>query len=187
MIRDGETAWRIEAHAIVSADGRISRADGTMPPGLMVEADQVRFQDALDRAVLTVLGREGHERHPPRGRRRLVLTSRVDGVEGRGTVTFWNPEGASIAEALRVAAPEGGRVVNAGGSRVMTFCLPWTSAFDLAVATRCEIPGGRPCLTGCANLEQMTERLIGAGLYLTRSHTLDEVERVVLHCFERGG
>ena len=166
MIERRGVRWRLVTHAIVSREGRIADADGAMPPCLRVEEDQKRFQAALGRAVLTILGREGHERHPPRGRRRLVLTSRVDALAPDGDAVLWNPRGISLADALEAAAPEGGEVVNAGGTRAMTRLLPHTSRFELAIAHRCSIPGGRPCLEGATDVDAIIASLEEAGLAL---------------------
>ena len=69
-----DTSVIVEGHAIVSVDGMIAAADGSMPPALRNEADWRIFQAALDAAVLVVLGRLGHERNPNPGRKRLVLS-----------------------------------------------------------------------------------------------------------------
>src|SRR5690606_35238256 len=71
----------VEGHAIVSSDGMIAAADGSMPPQLRNDTDWRIFQSALDQAALVVLGRIGHARHPNPGRRRLVLTHSVAELE----------------------------------------------------------------------------------------------------------
>ncbi len=72
----------------------IADQQGQMPPQLRNDADWQQFQAALDQAALVVLGREGHQKHPNPGRRRLVLTRRVRGLvldpEDRLS-HFWNP------------------------------------------------------------------------------------------------
>ena len=88
-------------HAIVSADDRIADASGLTPPSLRIAADWDRFQAALDRSVVTVVGRLGHEANPNRrGRNRLVLSSHADGVERRPDAWWWNPAAAPLADAL---------------------------------------------------------------------------------------
>ena len=193
MIEADGVRWRLETHAIVSAEGRIADAHGAMPPCLIVAEDQRRFRAALEGAALTVLGREGHERHPPGTRRRLVLTTRVaslaregdaptregfaiarDATTGRDAAAdrntararavLWNPAGAGLAEALAAAAPGGGTVVVAGGTRVMTLLLPATDRFDLVVARNCSIPDGRPCLEGTRGMADLRAALVAAGL-----------------------
>lgn len=178
--RDG-VVWRIESHAIVSREGYLADANGDMPSCLHVEEDQRRFQAALSRATATIVGRMGHERHPAGRRRRLVLTSRANGIETRERVTFWNPDMASFADALAVAAPEGGTVANAGGPRVMAALLPVTDAFDLVVATRCSIDGGLMCLPGEASIESVRRTLVQAGLHHLETMRMDGAGDVVLH------
>src|SRR6478735_6075206 len=101
----------VEGHAIVSDDGMIAAADGSMPPELRNDADWRLFQAALDRAALVVLGRIGHIRHPNPGRRRLVLTHSVadlqpDPVDGRSS--YWNPAGLAIEDVMaRLGIHEG--------------------------------------------------------------------------------
>lgn len=178
--------YRLEAHAIVSADGRISGADGAMPPGLVHETDQRRFQALLDEADLAVLGREGHERHPLKpGRRRLVLTSRIGGLEGADPVWFWNPAGAGTEAALSPALPKGGRVIVTGGARVFETLLDRLDAFDLAIAHDCAIPDGRACLPGAETLADLMARLREAGLMLRTAEWLDPAARIELRRFAR--
>src|SRR6476659_5393995 len=52
---------RIEAFAIISADGMIAGAAGHMPAALKIEADQQFFHAGLDRAAVVVHGRRSHE------------------------------------------------------------------------------------------------------------------------------
>ena len=175
---------RLVAHAIVSAEGRIARADGTMPDALIVPADQARFLAALSGAALTILGREGHERHPVE-RPRLVLTSRVAALERDGTAWLWNPAGATLDEALARAAPAGGTIVVAGGGRTMALMLPRLDAFDLAVAERCSLPDGRPCVAGATTLDVLLARIGAAGLSPVRREWLDRETLVSLWAHER--
>ena len=180
----GGLTHRLVAHAIVSAEGAIARGDGTMPPCLIVPADQGRFQDALTAATLTVLGREGHDRHPS-DRPRLVLSSRVAALERDGAAWWWNPAGAPLADALARAAPGGGAVVVAGGGRTMAALLPHLNAFDLAVAAACTIPGGRPCVEGATGLDALVAAIEGAGLERAGDEWLDQPRRVRLHRYIR--
>ena len=92
-------AIEIVGHAVVSADGRIADRNRQMPAALRNDKDWVRFQAALDRAQLTVLGRLGHEAHANPGRRRLVLTTRVQRLEPIDElVTLWNPAGVDFRD-----------------------------------------------------------------------------------------
>ena len=180
----GTTCWELVAHAIVSREGRIAAADGSMPPCLHVAEDQIRFRAALNAADVTILGRQGHERHPPEDRRRVVLTSRVAALEGGGAVVFWNPDGTSIDVALARLELKGPcrTAAIAGGTRVMTALLPATDRFDLVVAGDCSIPEGRACLTGAGGVAAIRRRIASAGL---RPLPHSPLGSAVLHAFTR--
>ena len=135
---------RIHGHAIVSANHAIAPAENTYPQALFNPADQKHFNEALDEAAVTVLGRRGHESDKnPRLRNRLVASSSVAGLERRADGWWWNPEAVPIGEALDRAAPKGGIAAVAGGQRVFDlFLASGYDQFDLARATRVTIPGG---------------------------------------------
>ena len=143
--------FRIEGHAIVSADGMIAEADGTMPATLRNDADWLAFQSALDRAALVVLGRLGHHNHPNPGRRRLVFTRGVTGFApdpADPKATLFNPEGAVLTEVLGFLGIDSGTIAVTGGTSVFDFFLPVYDAFVLAETQRLILPGGRPCFSG---------------------------------------
>jgi hypothetical protein len=137
----------IEGHAIVSADGMISAADGTMPDALRNEPDWRLFQAALDRAALVVVGRLGHERHPNPGRRRLVMTRSVADASpdpADPLATLWNPAGLELGALLGRLGIASGTIAVTGGTRVFDFFLPRFTAFALSEVHRLVLPGGRP-------------------------------------------
>jgi hypothetical protein len=138
--------YRIEGHAIVSADDRIADPEGNTPPELSNEADWMRFQRALDEAAVVVVGRLSHEANPnARRRNRLVASSSAAGCERRSDAWWWNPARTPLAEALAIAAPGGGIVAVPGGRLI--FDLFRTIGFDAFHLARCEdvrIPGGVP-------------------------------------------
>jgi hypothetical protein len=138
--------YLIQGHAIVSADDRIADANGRTPPELRNEADWARFQAALDRTALTILGRVGHEANPNiKGRNRLVLSSSARGIERRPDAWWWNPAEASLDKALARAAPLGGIVAVPGGRRVFDLFLDiGFDEFHLARAERVFLPDGVP-------------------------------------------
>ena len=141
---------RFRGHAIVSADGMIAAADGSMPPALRNDADWARFQAALDDIVLVVVGRLGHAAHPSRSRRRLVLTSGVAALAAdpndRNALLF-NPAGASLAAALEAAGVAAGTVAVTGGTRVFDYFLPVLGSFHLAEVNGLAMRGGRACFS----------------------------------------
>lgn len=174
--------YQIHGHAIVSADDRIADANGMVPPALRNEADWARFQAALDRATVTVLGRLGHEANPNvKGRNRLVLSSTAKGVERRAGTWWWNPAGASLDEALAKAAPEGGIVAVPGGRRVFDLVLALGfDEFHLARAERVRIPGGIPIFSGVLEGRTAEEILAAQGLTPSPRETLDPAAGVTL-------
>jgi dihydrofolate reductase len=170
-----------EGHAIVSADSMIAAADGTMPEALRNDADWRLFQAALDKAVLVVLGRLAHERHPNPGRRRLVVTSRVPTAEtdpADPNATLWNPAGLSLSALLSQLGIATGTIAITGGTRVFDLFLPHYTRFALSEVPGLTLPNGRPSFTAgpprtvlaAAGLEPAEPELIDpvAGIALTR-------------------
>jgi len=140
----------VEGHAIVSSDGMIAAADGSMPPQLRNDADWRIFQSALDRAALVVLGRIGHARHPNPGRRRLVLTHSVAELETDpqdGLSSYWNPSGLEIAAALDRLGIHEGTIAVTGGTGTFDLFLPWYDRFLLSEVRSFELPDGIPCFS----------------------------------------
>lgn len=108
--------WSIHGYAIVCARGCIADAAGVLPPALMNNADWAYFQDELDRADITVLGRKSHEAAPnPKGRIRVVMTRSAEGLEKAGDAWLWNPARMRARDMLAAMLPEGGRVAVPGG------------------------------------------------------------------------
>jgi dihydrofolate reductase len=174
--------YRIEGHAIVSADDCIADASGAMPHQLRNDADWGRFQAALDEAVVVVLGRRSHEASPnTRRRNRMVVSSSAAGVERREDAWWWNPETAPLEIALRDAAPAGGIVAVPGGRRVFDLFLAiGYDAFYLARAAHVRLPGGTP-LFGADGL------LAAAGMTPHTHEILDETADVTLVTWRSAG
>ncbi len=142
---------RIEGHAIASADGMICDHAGDMPAALRSDVDWDRFQAALDAAAVVVLGREGHARHPARGRRRLVFTSAASGVDpdqDDTLTTRFNPDRASFDEACHSLGITSGVIAITGGTRVFDYFRGQYDSFVLVETNGFVLPGGRPCFTG---------------------------------------
>ncbi|ODT15170.1 MAG: hypothetical protein ABS35_32335 [Kaistia sp. SCN 65-12] len=169
----------VEGHAIVSVDGMIAAADGSMPPALRNEADWRIFQAALDAAALVVLGRLGHERHPNPGRKRLVLTRSVATLErdpADALTQFWNPAGLDIGEVLTELGISDGTIAITGGTGTFDLFLPLFDRFVLAEVRELTLPDGIACfgkghprlvLPG-AGLEARDMELIDRGVVQTQ-------------------
>jgi hypothetical protein len=172
-------ALRFVGHAIVSADGMISLADGTLPPMLHNEADWRRFQAALDAAALVVLGRLGHRVHASRGRPRLVLTSLVENLAPDPRAAhahLYNPAGMALAGALAQLGLARGTVAVTGGTRVFDAFLPLYDSFELAEVNALTLPGGRPCFAE----GHPRAVLAAAGLHPARFDLIDPAAGVSL-------
>lgn len=179
--------YEIHGHAIISDNDCIAGPDGRMPDSLRNETDWNHFQLELDRAVLTVLGRGGHEAHPnSRGRRRLVVSSRVDGIEHRPDAWWWNPGQASLGEVLRIVAPEGGLIAVPGGRRVNDLFLSLGfDAFHLVRKRGVVIPKGVPVFTRVWVAGSAERLLASHGLHPATSRDLDPAARVSLTIWTR--
>lgn len=172
----------IEGHAIVSADGMIAAADGTMPDALRCEADWMRFQRALDAAVLVVLGRKAHERFPNPGRRRLVVTSSVANLErepGDVRVALWNPAGLDFSQVLVRLGISSGTIAIAG---VFDVFLDRFTAFDLTEVPDLTIPGGQRCFSGGLPREVLAR----AGMRAGAPEALDPARKIIQTRWRRG-
>ena len=142
-------SFEIIGHAVVSADGRIADRHRQMPEMLRNDKDWVRFQAALDRAALVVLGRLGHEAHPNPGRRRLVVTSRVSRLEPIDElVTLWNPAGVDFRDAAAELGIVDGVIAVTGGQQVFDYFLRRFARFDLVTVDGTLLPDGMPCFSG---------------------------------------
>lgn len=106
---------RYVGYVAISVDGRISTTKRTLPAWTSQE-DWTFFQRALSRADAIVVGRNTYHAAAARLRQRTtyVLTSRVQTIYRRGTVTFVNPDSTDLRSLLdthrTVAVAGGGRV-----------------------------------------------------------------------------
>ena len=162
----------VEGHAIISVDGMIAAADGTMPPALHSEADWRLFQAALDASVLVVLGRLGHANHKNPGRRRLVLTRSIPDLAADPIdplATLWNPAGLDIAAVLSQLGITDGTVAITGGTGAFDLFLPHYDRFILSEVRGLTLPGGIPCFSK----DHPRFVLPGAGLEARDMATID--------------
>lgn len=182
---DLPAAIEIEGHAIVTADGMIAAADASMLAALRNDADWTRFQAALDRSALVVLGRPGHLRHPNISHRpRLVFTSTIERFAGDPIdqmATFYNPAGASFADLLIHLGITTGVVAVTGGTRVFDYFLPLYDRFDLAETNEIALPDGRPCFAA----GHPRAVLAAAGLMPTQFELIDAEAGVTLTRWQR--
>ena len=178
---------RLIAHAIVSADDRIADASGRMPDALHNEADWALFQAALDRAAITLLGRESHEAAPNvKERRRLIVSGKARGLEERGDGLWLNPADLPLIAALYRILPEGGEVAVVGGQRV--FELVGASGFEefhLARAHRVRLPDGRGLFRACEHGVPAVSVLMAGGLVAEEEMVLDPKAEVTLTIWRR--
>jgi len=179
--------FEVHGHAIVSTDDIIAGPDGLTPPELRNEADWRRFQDMLDAAAVTVLGRLGHEANPNvAGRRRLVMTSRVAGFATGEGGALWNPAGMAFADALARLLPAdllraGGVIAVPGGRPVFDFFLALGyDEFHLARATQVEIGAGTKLFTGLGGHRAAADTLDEAGLEARPAEMLDRAAAVTM-------
>jgi dihydrofolate reductase len=126
----------------------IADATGVMPDALKFDADQRFYERGLDRVDVVVHGRNSHERQPHSHlRRRLIVTGQVPSLAADPSnerALFWNPAGASFAQALaRLGAPNE-RVGVIGGTDVFALFLDLYDLFQLSRAPGVLLPGGRP-------------------------------------------
>jgi hypothetical protein len=143
---------RVEGYVIVSSDGMIADAGGAMPASIRNDADQKFFQDALDRVAVVVHGRHSHEGGPRAARRkRLVVTRHTAAIApdpAHPNSLLWNPEGATIEQAIAALGAPAGAIAPIGGTDVFSMFLPDYDAFHLSRAAHARIPGGRPVFAG---------------------------------------
>jgi hypothetical protein len=181
---------RVEAYAIVSADGMLADASRHIPPALQVEADQKFFHGALAQAALVVHGRHSHEGGPKADERhRLVLTRRVPALAPEPDYPHalrWNPAGASLQEAwAAVGAPDGLLAVIGGPEAYQLFLDIGYDAFHLSRVPDFRLPGGRPVFPGIGPDLTPEDVLASHGLHPARRQLLDAAAGVTLVSWER--
>ena len=180
---------RVEGYAIVSADGMIADATGTMPDSIRNDADQRFLQAELDRAAVVVHGRHSHEGGPRAARRkRLILTRRIAALApdpSHPSTLLWNPAGATLAEALTTLDVGAGTIAIIGGTEVFGFFLPLYDAFHLTRAARARIPGGRPLFPAVDAKTSPEDILARAGLKAGERRDIDAAGGITLTTWKR--
>jgi hypothetical protein len=173
-------SYQINGYAIVSDNDCIADRHGNTPPELRNAADWERFQIELDRAVLSIIGRRGHEANPNlRHRARLIVSRSVDGVERKDDGWWWNPGRASLREALSKAAPDGGMIAVPGGRQVNDLVLSLGfDAFHLTRKRGVVIDGGVPVFSRAWAVGSAERLLASHGLHPGKPIELDPAEHV---------
>jgi hypothetical protein len=172
----------IDGYAIVSDDDRIAGPDGLIPPSLRNEKDWEYYQNALARADLIVFGHRSHEFEPnTRGDRRLVISSRVAGLEQRADAWWWNPTRTNWAEVAKELLPLGGDVAIPGGQGVFDLFLRiGFGAFHLSRAHGVNLAGGRAVFSACDAGLTAEAVLAAAGLSPSEKIPLDPEHGVAM-------
>ena len=180
---------RIEGYVIVSADGMIADARGTMPASIRNDADQAFFQAGLDHAAAIVHGRHSHEGGPRAARRkRLVVSRQVATTAADPThpnALFWNPTGTTLDEAIDQLGAGDGAVAIIGGTEVFSMFLPRYDSFHLSRAANAKIPGGRPVFNEVGPNATPEDVLMRHGLKAGPRRDLDAAAGVSLVTWER--
>lgn len=175
---DPKPAHRFQGYAVVSADGLMADADGRMPDQLKFDADWDYFQSALDRADVTLIGRATHEAAPNvKKRRRLVFSSRVQGILRDDETTFWaDPMKTDANAVLTEMAGPGADVAVVGGQGVFDWVLskPGFSSFHISLAHHVRLGSGRHIFRDAADLEAAILLLQERGLTLSRQVWFDQ-------------
>jgi hypothetical protein len=101
-----------------------------MPKELKLEADQRFFAHGLDGVEAVVHGRHSHERQPHSHlRRRLIVTRQIPALAAdpsNDKALFWNPAGASFADAWAALGVSHGSLAVIGGTDVFGLFCPTT-------------------------------------------------------------
>ncbi|MET0220511.1 MAG: dihydrofolate reductase [Tardiphaga sp.] len=146
------SAFRIHGYVIVSAEGMLADASGTMPDALKFDGDHRFFSAGLDRVDLVVHGRNSFEDQPNSPlRRRLIVTRGIDGLADDPTnpkATLWNPAGASFEDACAHAGVRDGLVAVIGGPVVFGMFMDRFDTFWLSQAPNVHVPDGEGCFPG---------------------------------------
>ena len=166
----GVRVIKIEAYAVICENNCIADATGKMPAELKNEAEWAFFQQGLDRADVSVLGRKSQEITPnPKNRQRLVLSRRIKSTEQKDTRTVvWNPEGATLALALELFAKPVSSLAITGGQAVFDYFLAHKSGytqFHLSRLKNVYLEGGTKLFSALNGTADTPESLLKSAGY----------------------
>jgi len=180
--------YRFIGYAIVSDGGMLADASGTIPPAMIVKADQDFFMRGLDAASALIHGRHSAEQPTSPTRRRLIATRKITAlapIAGEPDALHWNPQGATVEEALHRLGVAGGEIAVIGGTDIFGLFLPRYELFHLTRAAGVKLPGGLPLFPGMT--EQTPETLLAAaGLTPGEPQVLDRARDVRVVTWRRG-
>jgi dihydrofolate reductase len=179
--------FRFIGYAIVSEDGMLADATGTIPPALIVKADQDFFMRGLDAAAALIHGRNSAEQPTSPTRRRLIATHKVatySAVAGEPHALRWNPQGVSVESTLDALGVTGGDIAIIGGTDVFGLFLRRYDLFHLTRAPRVMLPGGRPVFPGVPEKTPEAE-LAAAGLMPGDPQMMDPERNVSVVTWQR--
>jgi dihydrofolate reductase len=178
----------IVGYAIVSEDGMLANAAGTMPQSLKFEGDRRFFESGLDGVDVVVHGRHSQEQQPRSHlRHRLILTRQTPALAAdpsNAKVLFWNPAGASFEQALAALGPPDERIGVIGGTDVFGMFLDRYDIFHLSRAPGVRLPGGRPVFPGVP-ARTPEDVLAGHGLHRGERQVLDPAKGLVVVSWQR--
>src|SRR5271154_2070808 len=167
----------------------IADANGEMPDAIRNGADQKFLQSSLDRAAVVVHGRHSHEGGPHAARRkRLIVTRRIAAIApdpAHPNALLWNPDGATLEQAVDALGVGAGTIAIIGGTEVFTLFLPRYDAFHLSCAVKASIPGGIPVFAGVGPNATPDDVLAASGLKPGAQRDLDATAGVSVITWER--
>src|SRR5262245_65752517 len=104
----------------------LANAAGVMPESLKFEADQIFFERGLNGVDVVLHGRHSHENQRRSDlRKRLILTRRIAAIASdpnNNNALFWNPDGASLDQALAVLGLPDASLGVIGGDDSFSMC-----------------------------------------------------------------
>jgi hypothetical protein len=181
---------RIEGYAIVSADGMLADASGVIPDALKIPGDQRFFEQGLDGVDAVAHGAHSHEQQARSHlRHRLILTRRIAALApdpANPKALFWNPGGASFADAWTALGVGEGILAIIGGTDVFGMFLPRYDVFHLSHAPHVRLPGGRPVFPGVP-ARTPDEILASHGLVPAPAQVLDAAHDATVVNWRRPG
>ena len=170
----------------------LADANRRIPDSLIVEADQKFFHGSLEHAAVVVHAvaiRYRRRRKRCRLRHRLVLTRQISAIApdtAHAKSLLWNPDGASLDQALaELHAPEGMLAVIGGPEVNGLFLTLGYDAFHLTRAAHVRLPGGRPVFPAIGPDRTPEDVLASNGLKAGPARVLDAARGVTLVSWER--